>query len=80
MQAQLKNLERAAANLKRIRAAGALAEQKLQDAISEVAGTEGLREWARSVGISVQYACDIRHRRRKVSDELLSKILAKGTT
>lgn len=70
IRATAKNLEQARKDVEEI-------EKRLQKKVAAVvsAHKDGLRDWARSIGISAQYACDIRYGRRKISAQLLEKIL-----
>ncbi len=73
----LRQVRSAASALRSRRTLAFVAEQKLQEAVAGLIGANdgGLRDWARSMGISPQYACDIRHGRRKISDAVVKKIL-----
>ena len=52
-------------------------EVELQGLVGQLVATHdgGLRDWARSIKISAQYACDIRHGRRKISQSVLERLL-----
>ena len=67
----------ASERLKECRDSAAVWERQLQRLLGEhiSAHENGLRDWARQMGISAQYACDIRHGRRKISDAMVAKIL-----
>ena len=71
---------RAAEQVRFHRERAAVAEMELQRLVGNViaANPNGLRDWARQIKISAQYACDIRHGRRKVSDSVLVRVLAMG--
>lgn len=53
-------------------------EKQMQHEIAEVIASNpgGMRDWARQMGISAQYACDLVHGRRKVSDAVVTKVMA----
>lgn len=67
----------AAERLKNARTTANTHEIGLALAVSDLieAHENGLREWARSMGISASYACDIRHGRRKISNAMVERIL-----
>lgn len=74
------NVQRVAKAAERIRLKRAellAAEVKLQEAVVALINVKGdsLRAWAKSMGITVAYACDIRHGRRKISEAMVAKIL-----
>ena len=52
-------------------------ESELQEAVVQlcIAHPGGLRSWSRSLGISAAYACDLKMKRRRVSEALIARIL-----
>lgn len=76
----LSEIKRQAGLVELHRKAAATAEAELQRLVGSViaANRNGLRDWARTMGISAQYACDIRHGRRKISDTVLKKLLRRS--
>ena len=70
-------IKQAAQKLHRLRTEAELAEDDLAFSVALMISEHkaGLRDWARSMGISAQYACDIRHGRRKISDTIVKRIL-----
>ena len=77
----LDRVRRAAESLRKKRTDVFVAEMRLQDHVSTFIEAQcssgGLREWARSVGITPGYAVDLRYKRRKISESMLEKILGK---
>jgi hypothetical protein len=74
-------IRKSAQRAERLRGAIVRTEEDLQRHVSLLIQSHegGLRSWARSVGISAGYASDLIHRRRKISQSILAKILSSWT-
>lgn len=76
----LTQVEIAAARLNECRVNAGIWERQLQRLVGSMVSSNenGLRDWARKMGISAQYACDIRHGRRKISSAMIARIMNGG--
>lgn len=72
----LQRIRGSAATINRMRAEVATCEATLMEAVAQYIDSRdsGLREMARRMGISAQYLCDVKYRRRKISAEFLKKL------
>ena len=76
MQMTTDRIKQAAAVLHLRKAAVASAEEGLQREVAAFCSTYNgsARDMAKAIGVSVQYLCDIRHGRRKVSSNVVEKL------
>lgn len=76
--ATLTDLQRTASKAKAARTEAARAESALSVQMAEYIGSihGSGRDLARDLGFSAAYVCDVRHGRRRVSDEFLRRLVA----
>jgi transcriptional regulator with XRE-family HTH domain len=74
----VKAIRECARQLRSARAVAGAWERDLQEKVSEfLMQRGGTRDMARELGVSAQYICDIRHKRRKISNPFLKTLLNK---